>query len=115
VNRRMLAAAAASATIGVAAWWLTDSAPYPCTQRRLLDLPFPFLTNARLDAVLGARPGERMLEVGPGTGLQSLHVASSSMPLTWSRPWGRSPIREQPPLAYLARLQPGHMSDEKSR
>lgn len=75
MNRRMLAAAAASAAIGAAAWWLTDSAPYPYTQRRLLDLPLPFLTNARLDAILGARPGERMLEVGPGTGLQSLHVA----------------------------------------
>jgi ubiquinone/menaquinone biosynthesis C-methylase UbiE len=49
--------------------------PYPYTQRWLLDLPLPFLTNRRLDALLGARPGERVLEVGPGTGLQALHVA----------------------------------------
>jgi ubiquinone/menaquinone biosynthesis C-methylase UbiE len=46
----------------------------------LLDLPLPFLTNRRLDALLGARPGERLLEIGPGTGLQSLHVARQLAP-----------------------------------
>jgi ubiquinone/menaquinone biosynthesis C-methylase UbiE len=68
----LIAAAAAGA---VAAWWWTDSAPYPYAQRWLLDLPLPFLTNRRLDALLAVRPGERVLEVGPGTGLQALHVA----------------------------------------
>jgi ubiquinone/menaquinone biosynthesis C-methylase UbiE len=74
VKRRLIAGACATAA--VAAWWLTDSAPYPYAQRALLDLPLPFLTNRRLDALLGARAGERMLEIGPGTGLQALHVAS---------------------------------------
>jgi ubiquinone/menaquinone biosynthesis C-methylase UbiE len=73
VRRRVLIGAGAAAA--VAAWWLTDSAPYPYAQRILLDLPLPFLTNRRLDALLAARPGERILEVGPGTGLQALHVA----------------------------------------
>jgi ubiquinone/menaquinone biosynthesis C-methylase UbiE len=63
-----------------AAWWLTDSAPYPYAQRALLDLPLPFLTNRRLDALLGIRPGERVLEIGPGSGLQALHVASQLRP-----------------------------------
>lgn len=58
-----------------AAWWLGDTAPYPYAQRGLLDVPLPFLTAGRMDAVLWPRPGERMLEIGPGTGLQSLHVA----------------------------------------
>lgn len=37
-------------------------------------MPLPFLTADRMEAVL-QRPGERILEIGPGTGLQSLHVA----------------------------------------
>jgi ubiquinone/menaquinone biosynthesis C-methylase UbiE len=73
VKRPALIAAAAAGA--VAAWWWTDSAPYPYAQRWLLDLPLPFLTNRRLDALLAVRPGERVLEVGPGTGLQALHVA----------------------------------------
>jgi ubiquinone/menaquinone biosynthesis C-methylase UbiE len=76
VRRGLLAAAGVTTVLAAAAgWWYTDSAPYPYAQRRLLDLPLPFLTNRRLDAMLAARPGERMLEIGPGTGLQSLHVA----------------------------------------
>jgi ubiquinone/menaquinone biosynthesis C-methylase UbiE len=73
MKRLVLIAAAAAAA--AAAWWWTDSAPYPYAQRWLLDLPLPFLTNRRLNALLAARPGERVLEVGPGTGLQALHVA----------------------------------------
>jgi ubiquinone/menaquinone biosynthesis C-methylase UbiE len=78
VSRRALAVAGASAAAAVtatAAWWYTDCAPYPYAQRKILDLPLPFLTNRRLDALLGTRPGERVLEIGPGTGLQALHVA----------------------------------------
>jgi ubiquinone/menaquinone biosynthesis C-methylase UbiE len=73
VKRPVLIAVAAAAA--AAAWWWTDSAPYPYAQHWLLDLPLPFLTNRRLDALLAVRPGERVLEVGPGTGLQALHVA----------------------------------------
>jgi ubiquinone/menaquinone biosynthesis C-methylase UbiE len=65
-----LAAAAAGAAVA-----LTDQAPYPYAQRRLLDIPLPLLTRRRLDVLLQPRPGMRVLEIGPGTGLQSLHVA----------------------------------------
>ena len=78
MNRRTLATAGAAvgaAVAATAAWWCADSAPYPYAQRKILDLSLPFLTNRRLDALLGVRPGERVLEIGPGTGLQALHVA----------------------------------------
>ncbi|WP_052681780.1 class I SAM-dependent methyltransferase [Saccharothrix sp. ST-888] len=68
-----LGAAAASAAAW--SWWALDSAPYPYAQHRLLDLPLPFLGQERLDAMLELRRGDRVLEIGPGTGLQSLRVA----------------------------------------
>ncbi|MGW5659777.1 class I SAM-dependent methyltransferase [Streptomyces sp. NPDC003758] len=67
--------ALAAGAVAAGAWWFGDQAPYPYSQRRLLDLQLPCLTSSNLDSVLRPRPGERMLEVGPGTGLQSLHVA----------------------------------------
>ncbi|MGW5478793.1 methyltransferase domain-containing protein [Streptomyces sp. NPDC004008] len=72
-TRRAVAAGVGAAL--AAAWWLGDTAPYPYAQRGLLDVPLPFPTADRMDAVLQPRPGERILEIGPGTGLQSLHVA----------------------------------------
>ncbi|MFG1783417.1 class I SAM-dependent methyltransferase [Rhodococcus oryzae] len=54
---------------------LSDRAPYPYAQRRLLDLELPYLTNAHLDRQLTPQPGQRVLEIGPGTGLQAVHVA----------------------------------------
>ena len=52
-----------------------DKAPYPYAQRRLLDVPLPPLTRRRLDVLPQPRAGEQVLEIGPGTGLQALHVA----------------------------------------
>jgi ubiquinone/menaquinone biosynthesis C-methylase UbiE len=76
-TRRATVAAAATGAAALAAgtWWFTDQAPYPYAQRRLLDLQLPFLSTANLEAMLQPRPGERILEIGPGTGLQTLHVA----------------------------------------
>ena len=71
---RWLAVGAAGA-VGAAAMYFGDKAPYPYRQHRLLDLPLPFLTSNCLDEILQPRPGERMLEIGPGTGLQAMHVA----------------------------------------
>ncbi|MEQ0558113.1 methyltransferase domain-containing protein [Amycolatopsis sp. NEAU-NG30] len=63
-------AGAAAATV-----WGTDSAPYPVAQRWVLNLPLPLLTPKRLERILAPGDGERMLEIGPGTGLQSLPIA----------------------------------------
>jgi ubiquinone/menaquinone biosynthesis C-methylase UbiE len=74
-SRRHWAFAIGAAVASVGVWWFSDKAPYPYAQRGLLDLPLPFLTSESLDVMLTPRAGERILEVGPGTGLQSLHVA----------------------------------------
>ena len=74
-RRTGLTAVAGLAAVAAGAWWFTDQAPYPYAQRRLLDLQLPFLAKADLDQILQPRPGERMLELGPGTGLQTLHIA----------------------------------------
>ena len=74
-RRNGLSAAAGLAAVAAGAWWFTDKAPYPYAQRRLLDVQLPFLATADLDQILQPRPGERMLELGPGTGLQTLHIA----------------------------------------
>lgn len=71
----LLGAAAVGAVAAAAGVVLSDRAPYPYAQHRLLDVPLPLLTRHRLDALLQPRAGEQVLEIGPGTGLQSLHVA----------------------------------------
>ncbi|QIS22682.1 methyltransferase domain-containing protein [Nocardia terpenica] len=74
--RKTAAMVAGTAAVGAAGWlWFGDRAPFPYSQRWMLDVPLPMLTGARLDAILQPRPGERMLEIGPGTGLQALHIA----------------------------------------
>lgn len=70
----LLGAAAAGAAVA-AGIVLSDRAPYPYSLHRLLDIPLPLLTAHRLDSLLEPRAGQQVLEIGPGTGLQSLHVA----------------------------------------
>jgi SAM-dependent methyltransferase len=71
---RLLAAGAAAA-IGGALWWRTHPSACPYRQRFWVEAPHPFVTRARLREALAPRPGERMLEVGPGTGYYTLDVA----------------------------------------
>jgi ubiquinone/menaquinone biosynthesis C-methylase UbiE len=40
-----------------------------------LDLPHPFVTRLRLREMLSPEPGQRVLEVGPGTGYYALQAA----------------------------------------
>jgi ubiquinone/menaquinone biosynthesis C-methylase UbiE len=52
-----------------------DPSACPYGQRWFLDLPRPFMRRGTLLRLLNPFPGERMLEVGPGTGYYSLDMA----------------------------------------
>ena len=47
----------------------------PYSHRFSLDLPHPSVTRTRLREMLSPEPGQRVLEVGPGTGYYSLKAA----------------------------------------
>lgn len=52
----------------------------PYSGRWILWFPRPWLSTERLLSVLQPRPGERLLEVGPGVGVQTLPVARALEP-----------------------------------
>ena len=52
----------------------------PYSLRWALALPRPFIGPARLTDVLRSGPGERILEIGPGSGIYTPHVAQAVGP-----------------------------------
>jgi SAM-dependent methyltransferase len=70
-----LALAAGAAVVGAALWWRKNPSACPYGQRFWVEAPHPFITRDRLREILEAKPGERILEVGPGTGYYTLDVA----------------------------------------
>jgi ubiquinone/menaquinone biosynthesis C-methylase UbiE len=85
VQRRALIAGVALLTgvaiaLGYAFWWRKNPSACPYEQHFFLEMPHPFLTRARLRRILAPRPGERVLEVGPGTGYYTLNVAQQLAP-----------------------------------
>jgi ubiquinone/menaquinone biosynthesis C-methylase UbiE len=59
---------AAAVVGGVALWWRKNPSACPYSQRFWVEAPHPLITRARLAEILELEPGERVLEVGPGTG-----------------------------------------------
>ncbi len=76
MQRRAALAAAGAAVLGVAVWWRRNPSACPYSQRFWVEAPHPFITRRRLLEILAPAPGERLLEVGPGTGYYTLDVAS---------------------------------------
>ena len=82
-----LAALGSLAAVGAAVlWWRRNPSACPYSQRFWVEAPHPFITRERLREALGPQPGQRVLEVGPGTGYYSLPVAG------WIAPRGRLDI-----------------------
>jgi SAM-dependent methyltransferase len=77
---RGIAVAAGAAVVGAGLWWRRHPSTCPYGQRFWVEAPHPLITRRRLRAVLEPRPGERVLEVGPGTGYYTLEVADSVSP-----------------------------------
>jgi ubiquinone/menaquinone biosynthesis C-methylase UbiE len=83
---RTLLGAAALATLGAALWWRKNPSACPYGQRFWVEAPHPIITRERLRAVLRPAAGERVLEIGPGTGYYTLDIAE------WVGPEGRVEI-----------------------
>jgi SAM-dependent methyltransferase len=83
---RHLVLVAAAVVAGAALWWRKNPSACPYGQRFWVEAPHPLITRQRLREILDPRPGERILEVGPGTGYYTLDVAE------WIKPGGQMDI-----------------------
>jgi ubiquinone/menaquinone biosynthesis C-methylase UbiE len=83
---RRLALMAGGGLAGAALWWRKHPSACPYSQRFWVEAPHPFITHERLHEILEPVGGERLLEVGPGTGYYTLPVAG------WLSPIGRLDI-----------------------
>jgi ubiquinone/menaquinone biosynthesis C-methylase UbiE len=73
---RRLLALAGLATLIAALWWRKNPSACPYGQRFWVEAPHPGITRKRLLGILEPRPGERVLEVGPGTGYYTFEMAA---------------------------------------
>jgi len=69
-----------AAALAYAVWWRRNPSACPYEQHFFLEVPHPFLTRTRLRRILAPQPGERVLEVGPGTGYYTLDIAQQIAP-----------------------------------
>ena len=83
---RRAAAIAAAVLAAGAYWWRRNPSACPYSQRFWVEAPHPLITRDRLRRALEPGPGERVLEVGPGTGYYTLDLAD------WVGPEGRVDI-----------------------
>jgi ubiquinone/menaquinone biosynthesis C-methylase UbiE len=72
---RHLLLGAVAATVAAALWWRKNPSACPYGQRFWVEAPHPLITRARLRDVLAPELGERLLEIGPGTGYYTLDLA----------------------------------------
>ena len=79
---RRVATLAVVAVVAAALWWRKHPSACPYGQRFWVEAPHPLITRSRLRDVLAPAAGERILEIGPGTGYYSVDIAG------WVAPGG---------------------------
>jgi ubiquinone/menaquinone biosynthesis C-methylase UbiE len=79
---KRLALAALAAIVAAAYWWRKNPSACPYSQRFWVEAPHPLITRSRLRDILDLEAGERILEIGPGTGYYTLDLAE------WVSPGG---------------------------
>lgn len=72
---RKILIAAGAAVLGASLWWRKNPSACPYGQRFWVEAPHPLITRERLREVLRPQAGEKVLEIGPGTGYYSLDIA----------------------------------------
>jgi ubiquinone/menaquinone biosynthesis C-methylase UbiE len=77
---KTVGAIAVGAVAVAAVWWRKHPSACPYGQRFWVEAPHPFITRGRLIEALVPRPGETILEIGPGTGYYTLPVAQALAP-----------------------------------
>jgi len=80
MRARLLLGGLGAAVLGAALWWRKNPSACPYGQRFWVEAPHPIITRERLREVLRPEPGERVLEIGVGTGYYSLDLAASIEP-----------------------------------
>ena len=75
MRQRGILAAGAVVVAGAALWWRKNPSACPYSQRFWVQAPHPWITRARLRGILEPAAGERILEIGPGTGYYTLDLA----------------------------------------
>ena len=82
VSIKRIALAAVGVIVAAAYWWRKNPSACPYSQRFWVEAPHPLITRSRLRDILDAEAGERVLEIGPGTGYYTLDLAE------WVSPGG---------------------------
>ena len=74
---RSLVTLGAIAAVGAALWWRNNPSACPYSQRFWVQAPHPGITRGRLLEALALSAGERVLEIGPGTGYYTFDMAQA--------------------------------------
>lgn len=83
---RWIALVTTTVLIGGGWWARKNPTAFRYSARWIVKLPHPLITRERLHAILTPRAGERVLEIGPGTGYYSVSIAK------WLAPDGQLDI-----------------------